>query len=210
MQYLSKISGKTFINAEDLQASFKCLLSIEYILCKYFIFLFHFRLEKNNSLGITHFLAQPVPSDYGFLPISILYRSSLAVPTSNTPVSNNYNADDMQAVVSQCLQWCYLMECWRKDVICCISPDTLFCHLVTVFLTATDLFLNVEVRSYLEGCFRKEAERKHMSQLKLDKNPLPGIASFYDMYVLCRFPKKCFVLDYSCNKISDALNCISN
>ncbi|XP_077178929.1 RNA polymerase II-associated protein 1 [Paroedura picta] len=121
-----------------------------------------------------------LPSDWPFLPLISLYNKVTGAETwwavmKSFPV-------DLVNVITQSLQWVLLLETWRARILQGISAAAKLARLMCVFLTGSDLFLEGAVHSYTAALLSLYCRSKFLDSLNLDA-PLPGLASFYDLYI---------------------------
>nr|XP_056707727.1 RNA polymerase II-associated protein 1 [Euleptes europaea] len=121
-----------------------------------------------------------LPSDWPFLPLISLYNKVTGAETRWAAV-NSFPAD-LVNVVTQSLQWILLLETWRARILQGISAAARLARLMYVFLTGSDLFLESAVHCYMAALLSLYCRNKVLDSLDLDA-PLPGLASFYDLYI---------------------------
>nr|CAD7433477.1 unnamed protein product [Timema monikensis] len=118
--------------------------------------------EKGNEPAL--------PGDWGFLPILALYTKEL----SGQPAS-----DAAILTVTRCLQWLFVLECMRPSAAGFISVTARFCRLSTIFLSASDLFLDPVIHNYLDALLRRLMTK---NSLLVFTEKIPGLSSFFDLY----------------------------
>ncbi|XP_070613438.1 RNA polymerase II-associated protein 1 [Erythrolamprus reginae] len=116
-----------------------------------------------------------LPSDWLFLPLINLYNRATGVGESPLPL-------DLVNVATRNLQWILLLETWRPPTLLGIPIAAKLARLMCVFLTGSDLFLEGPVHCYTAALLSLYCQSKEFESLNLDA-PLPGLASFYDLYV---------------------------
>ncbi|XP_063233846.1 RNA polymerase II-associated protein 1 isoform X2 [Bacillus rossius redtenbacheri] len=111
-----------------------------------------------------------LPADWFYAPVLSLY---------NQERSGEAASDSAVRTVCSCLQWVFLAECVCPRAAAGVSLTARFCRLCTVFLAASDLFLDPVIRDYLEALLRLMLARS--SELDFAEK-IPGLSSFYDLY----------------------------
>lgn len=121
-----------------------------------------------------------LPSDWPFLPLIFLYNKVANAETRGTMLHSL--PPDLVNTVTRNLQWILLLETWRLGVLHDIPAAAKLARLACVFLTGGDLFLEGPVHSYTAALLSLYCQPKALDALELDI-PLPGLFSFYDLYV---------------------------
>nr|XP_033807986.1 RNA polymerase II-associated protein 1 isoform X2 [Geotrypetes seraphini]XP_033807987.1 RNA polymerase II-associated protein 1 isoform X2 [Geotrypetes seraphini] len=121
-----------------------------------------------------------LPSDWPFLPLIVLYNKVANAETRGTVL--NTLPPDLVATVTQNLQWILLLETWRAKDLEHIPTAAKLSRLFCIFLTGGDLFLEGPVHCYAAALLSLYCQAKSLDSLQLDV-PLPGLASFYDLYI---------------------------
>nr|CAD7446372.1 unnamed protein product [Timema bartmani] len=81
--------------------------------------------------------------------------------------------------VTRCLQWLFVLECMRPTAANFISVTARFCRLSTVFLAASDLFLDPVIHNYLDALLRHLMTK---NSVLVFTEKIPGLSSFFDLY----------------------------
>lgn len=121
-----------------------------------------------------------LPSDWPFLPLVSLYNKVTGAKTQWAVVQSF--PVDLVNTVTRSLQWVLLLETWRGRILQGISAAAKLARLMCVFLTGSDLFLEGAVHCYTAALLSLYCRNKVLDSLDLDA-PLPGLASFYDLYI---------------------------
>lgn len=121
-----------------------------------------------------------LPSDWPFLPLISLYNKVTGAEKQWAVVRSF--PEDLVSIITRSLQWILLLETWRPRILQGISAAAKLARLMCVFLTGNDLFLEGAVHCYTAALLSLYCHSKVLGSLNLDA-PLPGLASFYDLYV---------------------------
>ncbi|XP_030069963.1 RNA polymerase II-associated protein 1 isoform X2 [Microcaecilia unicolor] len=121
-----------------------------------------------------------LPSDWPFLPLIVLYNKVANAETRGAVL--NTLPPDLVNIVTRNLQWILLLETWRAKVLEHIPSAAKLSRLFCIFLTGGDLFLEGPVHCYTAALLSLYCQAKSLDSLQLDA-PLPGLASFYDLYI---------------------------
>ncbi|XP_003214628.2 RNA polymerase II-associated protein 1 isoform X1 [Anolis carolinensis] len=121
-----------------------------------------------------------LPSDWPFFPLISLYNKVTSTESQwavlpSLPV-------DLVNTVTLTLQWALLLETWRARVLQGISAAARLARLMCIFLTGSNLFLEGPVHYYTAALLSLYCQSKVLDSLNLDA-ALPGLASFYDLYI---------------------------
>ncbi|KAJ6667270.1 hypothetical protein lerEdw1_017248 [Lerista edwardsae] len=138
------------------------------------------RTHRVQSMLLPEARGPILPADWPFLPLIGLYNKVTAAETQRAvwrspPV-------DLASTVTRSLQWILLLETWRAGVLRGVSAAAKLARLMCVFLTGSDLFLEGPVHGYTAALLSLYCRSKALDSLDLDA-PLPGLASFHDLYV---------------------------
>lgn len=121
-----------------------------------------------------------LPSDWLFFPLISLYNKVANAETRGA-VMNSLPLDLINTVTWN-LQWVLLLETWRAKALQSIPTAAKLARLMCVFLTGSDLFLEVPVHRYMAALLSVYCQPKALDSLDLDA-PIPGLASFHDLYI---------------------------
>ncbi|NXX46372.1 RPAP1 protein, partial [Tricholaema leucomelas] len=121
-----------------------------------------------------------LPSDWPFFPLISLYNKVTNAETRGA-VLNSLPLDLVNTVAWN-LQWVLLLETWRAETLQSIPTAAKLARLMCVFLTGSDLFLEVPIHRYTAALFSVYCQPKALDSLNLDA-PIPGVASFHDLYI---------------------------
>ncbi|KAJ8399495.1 hypothetical protein AAFF_G00412070 [Aldrovandia affinis] len=117
-----------------------------------------------------------LPSDWPFLPLVSLYeRVGAGGEAEPLPVPVAESA-------TRCLQWLLVLESWREESLAAVPPAAKLARLFCLFLCSSDLFLERAVQRLGWGLLRLLTRPSQLRALDLGV-PLPGLASFQDLYV---------------------------
>ncbi|XP_064600850.1 RNA polymerase II-associated protein 1-like [Liolophura sinensis] len=85
-------------------------------------------------------------------------------------------------LVSNCLAWIYLLECWRPSHLAQVPVTLRVTRVMCVFLAGNDLFLDRRIHGYLAALLREYTKPKHLDKLDFEAD-IPGLTCFYDLYI---------------------------
>lgn len=105
-----------------------------------------------------------LPADWQFLPILHLYNCER-------------QGEESVQMTLHSLQWVFIMETLRRQVVTATCTAARYCRLACVFVAGNDLFRDVQ--PWLLGTL--QALLKNNSQLDFEKQ-IPGLTSVYDFY----------------------------
>ncbi|ESP02817.1 hypothetical protein LOTGIDRAFT_156763 [Lottia gigantea] len=126
---------------------------------------------------VTNKIDNILPQDWMFLPLVELYNQSSLKGShfqDHMPVENI-------RMVSTVLQWIYLLECERLEILRSITISIKLSRIMCVFLAGNDLFLERCIRSYLAALLREYSKPVLLQQIDFTL-AIPGLLSFYDLY----------------------------
>ncbi|XP_074091242.1 RNA polymerase II-associated protein 1 isoform X2 [Macrotis lagotis] len=115
-----------------------------------------------------------LPADWPFLPLIHLYHQASGPISRALPPSSLGTA-------TRVLQWVLILESWRPSSLQAVPPAARLARLMCVFLMDSDLFREVPIQQYITALLAQLCQPQALSLLKLDC-PLPGLASFPDLY----------------------------
>lgn len=118
-----------------------------------------------------------VPVDWVFLPLLQVHCRS------HDPTGCDDESLDPGLVtkVTDSLRTMYLLETWRQDTLDGISTALKLSRIMCTFLAGSDLFLDKMIHGYLSGLLKAYCLPRHLDRMDFTK-PIPGIASFHDLY----------------------------
>ncbi|XP_064193021.1 RNA polymerase II-associated protein 1 isoform X2 [Anguilla rostrata] len=119
-----------------------------------------------------------LPSDWPFLPLVSLYERTGGAGGGGDVESLPPGAAES---VVHCLQWLLVLECWREEGLRAVPPAAKLARLSCLFLCSSDLFLERAVQRLGWGLLRALTRPAQLQALDLGV-PLPGVASFHDLY----------------------------
>ncbi|XP_015284993.1 PREDICTED: RNA polymerase II-associated protein 1 [Gekko japonicus] len=138
------------------------------------------RTHLIQSMLLPEVRGPTLPSDWPFLPLISLYNKVTSAETQWAVVKPF--PVDLVNIMTRSLQWVLLLETWRPRILQGISAAAKLARLMCVFLTGSDLFLEGAVHCYTAALLSLYCRSKVLDSLNLDA-PLPGLASFYDLYI---------------------------
>nr|XP_020864986.1 RNA polymerase II-associated protein 1 isoform X2 [Phascolarctos cinereus] len=115
-----------------------------------------------------------LPADWPFLPLIHLYHQA------SGPVSKALPPSSLGTAI-HALQWVLVLESWRPSSLQVVPPAARLARLMCVFLMDSDLFREAPIQRYITALLARLCQPRALSLLKLDC-PLPGLASFPDLY----------------------------
>ncbi|XP_072479970.1 RNA polymerase II-associated protein 1 isoform X2 [Notamacropus eugenii] len=115
-----------------------------------------------------------LPADWPFLPLIHLYHQA------SGPVSKALPSSSL-GTATRTLQWVLVLESWRPSNLRAVPPAARLARLMCVFLMDSDLFREAPIQHYVTALLAQLCQPQALSLLKLDC-PLPGLASFPDLY----------------------------
>ncbi|XP_062908767.1 RNA polymerase II-associated protein 1 [Mobula hypostoma] len=145
--------------------------------------------SQHSYAGRTHLvqsvllpeMAGPLlPSDWAFLPLINLYDRVNREETKGKMV--DCLPENLVEMVSSSLQCVLLLETWRGGILQGLPLAAKLVRLCCVFLTGSNLFLELAIRDYLSALLIIYCQQKRLDSLDLSAT-LPGLASFHDLYI---------------------------
>ncbi|KAM9061920.1 RNA polymerase II-associated protein 1 isoform X2 [Sarcophilus harrisii] len=115
-----------------------------------------------------------LPADWPFLPLIHLYHQA------SGPGAEAFSPSSL-GTATRALQWVLLLESWRPASLQAVPPAARLARLMCVFLVDSDLFREAAIQQYIIALLAQLCQPQALSLLKLDC-PLPGLASFPDLY----------------------------
>ncbi|XP_036591210.1 RNA polymerase II-associated protein 1 isoform X2 [Trichosurus vulpecula] len=115
-----------------------------------------------------------LPADWPFLPLIHLYHQA------SGPVSKALPSSSL-GTATRALQWVLVLESWRPSSLRAVPPAARLARLMCVFLMDSDFFREAPIQHHITALLSWLCQPQAQSLLKLDC-PLPGLASFPDLY----------------------------